>query len=532
MSLAIREHFDTLARVRRSLGEPLNETETLTSWRLEIPSLDKGRLSSVVEKDFVDSLALCATSIGDPLTVTVSVANDTLPLDPVGDDLSRLWLQISEAVADIGTITLSIRFDKRAYIEANVPAETTTRTLIFVQEVALVKGLAGLLDNPADFEKLFWASILASEDVAAVLPRLNLLVPSLNGLSSGDYISIVGGDVDFSRLSKVETRSVVAQDFYTFSRAKERLFWEAQWFTNLTPRHLRIKDTDRAGTHTSILKAIDAHAINTSILYLASRSWRAGTKLVGKFSTDRNQFEVDLFAAKADLSQIEYNQPARLIELSEFAYQTDRLNDRLSFAQAAVSVVVSPDSDASVSAFQVAKQASQIKRTADWTWTSFCEERIEKYKKGTEDVEKDVRAAAEQFDSTTLRLVEDMSKAVLSTIGAIITAFLAAGLKKDVNARAFQVVLAGFFIYLVVVAGWLGMRFVRDRFVATKEAFQAKRDRHVAVLGKKRVDEIVGRIIDSAESRFSTWFKVSIFIYTLFAIGLLTLIIAAPNLLF
>lgn len=150
---------------------------------------------------------------------------------------------------------------------------------------------------------------------------------------------------------------------------------------------------------------------------------------------------------------------------------------------------------------------------------------------GTKSVEDDIQKACDRFEDATQKIVEDLSKMVISSIGAVITAFIAASFKKDISVPAFRAILGIYTVYLSLVTAFMGFKFLWERFESSLAHFNARRTHHDVILGSLRVDAIIGKRVKDGQRRFRLWFVVGIGVCAVFVIGQLVLIWCAKELL-
>lgn len=520
------EDFAVFEELLAAVNVPFEEIETTQYVAMWIPEVNATLIQHFDKARFCAAIQRRSDELASALRVTISVAQVKVDWD-WSKTADEIWKTFEEYVHDIGSVRLDFNLNKATLAEKDLQPCQGNRCIVFRKNTSFRRCLWHMLQSLSDFEKTLWGYTPQT----GLAQQLNVVLLDLNGISRGAKVRFLGKDHIPEAQTPFDVLETNIPNSLRLDLASDHLRWDQKWVDALTPVDLFVPKCDRDPTHSNFLCIWDAITSNLALLYLAPRSRINGHEGLACFSTEHHKYDVLLYSKELECGDIKCEQLQTFIELLEFAYTGDRLPDRLRFAQLAIGITLYSDEECVVKANEVISKSARILQIADWNWRSFLEERINKYEEGAKSVEEDLHKACEQIGDVTTKIVDDLSKMVISSIGAIITAFAASSLKKDISVTTFQIILAAYALYLGIVIGCMGFSMQYDRFKTSLSHFDQRRKHHEAILGSYRVEAIVGDTIKQNRCRFYRFWFAGISICTLFFFGMLTLVLYASNLL-
>lgn len=224
--------------------------------------------------------------------------------------------------------------------------------------------------------------------------------------------------------------------------------------------------------------------------------------------------------------------PDELARLCNWVYQppadagaADPFHDRLAVAQTVLARDLQPVEKDRRLAFLLGSERQLYAETLE-SWKSYVSDKIDAHTTKRIELENDVAAAVADFGARTDGMVSELTKAMAGVVAAIISSFLGAAFSDKFNADIFRIGLGAYLAYLLVFPAAIGLTVYRSRQTASEADLDARIVTFIGALGRDKVNEVVGKRVEGAKSRFSTAFWVAIAAYALvFIVGVIALFI-------
>lgn len=413
------------------------------------------------------------------------------------EDLARLREDAGAAVGARYDVVIDI--DKAPLREALLGGDAQAVGGLFFFGSALQRLLRR---GPRAIEHEVWAE---------TAQRLVLMVLDIDVLVRGPFMSLVGGDqlasaADEASLPAPPDLSRVA------ARRAEYIGWDASIETSLTPQHLAHSPAPEAA---GLVASIDALLVGLSLLYTCDRA--RVVELAGEPPFIQAQYRGSEYSAYVpfrwadELPVLQPEQLAAVSDVVDWVYETapndafaDAAAERLTFIQTrAAQLLEGRDERDRFAGFALA--APNLAESMKWHWRAFVERRVNEYLQQVRDLETIVAGTVTRLADQTAGLVKRLTDTSLAAVAALIGSFVAATFRDPFNAELFRVGMLAYAAYVVLFPLLVGVAStIGDARVAIS-SFKTERVSIDAVLGRDRVDELVGSRTLKARRRFRLW---------------------------
>ena len=421
---------------------------------------------------------------------------------------------------------------------------TTYRVVIAVEKERLAAGLiAGATGAVA---RLFFFRDALARHLGRVPSHVErelwgdagkrLIVVLLDGSAhiSGTCLSIVPGER--TAVAAEVAKGIPAGLERIAARRNDYIGWDNVLSTQLTPSHFERPDVEIDG----LSERLDSLAVGLGAMYLCDRARDVhrpdGTSYTQvEFRGREHVAFIPINWEAPSLTGVTARHVDAVLEVVAWCYEaipehrgTDMVADRLPFVQTRVSQLLEsrPEPDRFAG---FATVMPSIAEGVTWYWRSFIEGRVSEYLDHVRELETAIGEVVGRLAEQTAGLVKRLTETSLAAVAALIGSFIAATFKDPFQEDLFRIAMLAYAAYVLVFPFAIGVTSSVGDARLSFSGFETQRDALGEVLGKGRVDEIVGRRPTRARDRFRFW---AWFVSLLYVIAIVAAVVAAlaiPN---
>lgn len=482
---------DDLCRFCDSLGidrDLVKEAESLPRFHLlaNVASADVQSLS-------LESLRSLCESFGAALDLSVGLS----------DAVQMLEIQKGEMPADgasalgrlksvTGNVEIDLTLDKQALlVQHGLPAEAYA-ALLYVFEENLRSALDTSLpevDEHVFHDRHKHTIILLLEGDVYYLGELLVIATPAHVSEIAESLEPIGPSLQ----SRVDRYHQVALD---------ELNWVGFQFAHLTPLHfLCIERNAGADYLASITRR---HLLQTTVLYTATRS----VHKAGSFVADYASSEQTVSLALTD-DAVSENKSASIMRFALWPYMSTK-TDRLTIFQTVVArELQTPSGEETYQVF--VQRIGHILHEARWNHRVYITGEIDKHFEQVQEAAEYVSDVAGEISAAVDSITKGLTETLLTTIGVILTSFIAALVKEDMSAFLFELGMRIYAGYVVLQLAYRMSGIFYSHQVLNKNALD-KLKTYEEVLGQDKVADILSPV-KRRKLQFYIWFGVTAFLY-------------------
>lgn len=405
----------------------------------------------------LDPAAVRALVAAAPVQATLAQGDvDLLPLDAPDD----AWATFREVTRGNPWLTLTLTVDKTA-----LGADAQTRVVLHPEVLARV-----------------WSPAALEAALPGPLPlTIRVAAPGLALAGAGFAI----GDA-------TPRRPADADGWMT--RARPSLRWSEPWAETLGPNDLLVEGPDPCDHLVTRARAL---AVEAALRCLADAVLPDGPVPQASFVSRGVRVDVPAHLG----GPIRPEAAATLVRLTGWAFQAPFTPERLGVVRGVIADALGPLAPEDRPARLLA-DAERIELIAYDRFQGFVDQRLDAWAAETRRLDEEVMRAIVGYSDEISAMIKDLSDAALAAVGVMVAAVVTSATRAD---AALPVLLAAYAGYIALFPWALRLGWHRERHALVGERLEGVLERYRAVIGRARVDALVGDRAARLQSTFTRW---------------------------
>ena len=278
------------------------------------------------------------------------------------------------------------------------------------------------------------------------------------------------------------------------ARARPHLRWGDGWAARLSPRDLLVD-----GAPHDLRDLTRRTAVEAAVRSVADVVTGDGAGATAWFVSRGLRVAV----APRIAGEISTEAAAAWVRLSDWAFAAPFTPERLGVIRATVADAVGSAEPADRGRRLVA-EAEQLEQISYDRFQGFVEQRLDLWAAEVRRLDEEVARAIAAYTDEIAAMVKDLSDTALAAVGVLVASIVASTARSDPG-PVLPVMLAAYALYIVVFPWWMRLGWHRERDGLVRERLDGILDRYRAVLGRTRVDALVGDRVARARAVFVRW---------------------------
>lgn len=287
------------------------------------------------------------------------------------------------------------------------------------------------------------------------------------------------------------------------ARARPFVRWADRWAERLSPLDLHLTGDDPDDVLASVARAT---AVEAALRSLADAVTLDGPIAVALFVSRGVRVELP---ARFD-GRIDADAADALVRLTAWAFTQPFAQERSGVVRAVLADALGPLEPADRGPRLLA-DAVRLEAIAHDRFQGFVEQRLDLWAGEVRRLDEEVVRAIAGYTDEISAMVKDLSDTALASVGVLVASIVTTS--RTEHGAVLPVMLLAYAAYILAFPWWLRLGWHRERYGLVGDRLELALERFRAVIGRARVDGLVGARVVRVQAAFARWDRIAVAAY-------------------